>query len=141
MPKTTKAYVRTVRPATENDLNDIESKIVRVATYDKALIDKIKSMDADSVSKLMSSQKANNTVKVEKTVKDGFVSIFDVIRKSDAEYKDIGNKTVSVVTVRDGEKVLFDGIVQGINGYTVYVKVNDALTVMCPSQSDCWFFC
>ena len=140
MPKTTQAYVRTVREATENDLSKIESIVVKKPVYDIALMDKIKSMDADSVSKFMSGQIAKNKVIHDKKVSGGFVSIFDVIKKTETEYKDIGGQTVTVLTVIDGNKAVFEGVVKGINGYTVYVAVNDATVLMCPSQSDCWMF-
>ena len=140
MPKTTQAYVRTVREATENDLNKIDSIVVKKPVYDIALMDKIKTMDADSVSKFMGGQSPKNKVIRDKTVSAGFVSIFDVIKKTETEYEDIGGQMVTVLTVIDGNKAIFEGKVTGINGYTVYVAVNESTVLMCPSQSDCWMF-
>ena len=140
MPKTTQAYVRTVRPATENDLNKIKSIVVKKPIYDIGLLKQIEKMDADSVSKFMNGQKAINKVVVDKTVSDGFVSIFDVIKRDDVEYNDVGGHDVTVVTIIDGCKALFKGKVKGIDGYTVYVAINDTTVMMCPSQSDCWMF-
>lgn len=140
MPKTTQAYVRTVRPATANDLEKIKSIVVKKPVYDVALLKQIESMDADSVSKFMSGQIATNKVTVDKTVSGGFVSIFDVIKRDDVEFNDIGGHTVTVVTIIDGNKALFKGTVKGIDGYTVYVAINESTVFMCPSQSDCWFY-
>lgn len=140
MPKTTKAYVRTVRPATENDLNKIESVIVKKPVFNIDLLKKIESMDADSVSKFMNGQTAKNKVIIDKAVSGGFVSIWDVIKRDETEYTDIGGHDVTVLTVIDGNKALFKGTVKGIDGYTVYVAINDTTVLMCPSQSDCWMF-
>ena len=68
MPKTTKAYVRNVRLATANDIEKIDSIVVKKPVYDIALLDKIKTMDADSVSKFMNGQTAKNKVVSDKTV-------------------------------------------------------------------------
>ena len=140
MPKTTKAYVRTVRPATENDRDKIESIIVKKPVFNIDLLKKIETMDADSVSKFMNGQTATNKVVVDKTVSTGFVSIWDVIKRDETEYTDIGGHNVTVLTVIDGKKATFTGIVKGIDGYTVYVAVNESTVLMCPSQSDCWMF-
>ena len=140
MPKTTKAYVRTVRPATENDLNKIDSIVVKKPVFNIDLLKKIESMDADSVSKFMNGQTATNKVVIDKSVSGGFVSIWDVIKRDETEYTDIGGHVVTVLTVIDGNKAVFKGTVKGIDGYTVYVAVNDATVLMCPSQSDCWMF-
>ena len=141
MPKTTKAYVRNVRLATANDIEKIDSIVVKKPVYDIALLDKIKTMDADSVSKFMNGQTAKNRVVSDKTVSAGFVSIFDVIKKDELEYADIGGHKVTVLTVIDGNKALIeDATVKGIDGYTVYVAINETTVFMCPSQSDCWIF-
>ena len=140
MPKTTQAYVRTVRPATANDLDKIKSIVVKKPVYSVELLKQIEKMDADSVSKFMNGQIPTNKVMVDKTVSGGFVSIFDVIKRDDVEFTDIGGHKVTVVTVIDGNKALFKGTVKGIDGYTVYVAVNDATVLMCPSQGDCWMF-
>ena len=140
MPKTTQAYVRTVRPATANDLDKIKSIVVKKPVYSVELLKQIEKMDADSVSKFMNGQIAKNKVTVDKTVNAGFVSIFDVIKRDDVEFNDIGGHKVTVVTIIDGNKALFKGTVKGIDGYVVFVAVNDTTVLMCPSQSDCWMF-
>ena len=140
MPKTKNAYVRNVRLATDADLAKIKSIVVKKPVYNIGLLKEIEKMDADSVSKFMNGQKATNEISIDKTVSAGFVSIFDVIKKDDAEYNDIGGHDVTVLTVVDGNKAVFKGTVKGIDGYTVYVGINDTTVFMCPTQSDCWIF-
>lgn len=142
MPRTTKSYVRDVRLATVNDIAKIESAIVEIATYDISLLDKIKSMSADDVSRFMRGQKANNERIEDAVISDGFVSMFDVMKSTDKLYYDIGGHDVTVVSVKDGKKGKITGKVKGIDGYVVFVAINDSTVIMCPCQenADCWFF-
>lgn len=140
MPKTKQMYVRTIRPATENDLKRMETSEARVPVFNTSILDKIKpDTDADAISGIMAKEQPKNTIAKAK-VKDGFVSIFDLVDKSTLDYTDVGGTIVNVLATMDGQKALFEGQVIGSAGYVVFVKT-DRYVFLCPIQSgNCWLF-
>ena len=140
MPKSKQMFVRTIRPATENDLKKIESETARVPIYNASILDTITpDTDADTISGIMVKVQPKNTVEKAK-VKDGFVSIFALVSKDTLEYTDYGGCDVTVLAVMDGQKATFEGRIIGTAGYVVFVE-SSGYVFMCPIQAgNCWIF-
>ena len=134
-------FVRTVREATQTDIDKLDTFSANVPLYDIELIDNLKlgTMDNDTLVKTMGKQSAKNIVRATKTVKDGFVDLFQAIAKTTDNYTDVINVNVTVLTIIDGNKCIFEGEIVGKNGYVVAVNVNGH-TILCPIQGDCWLF-
>ncbi len=134
-------FVRTVREATQTDIDKLDTFSANVPLYDIELIDNLKlgTMDNDTLVKTMTKQSAKNIVRATKTVKDGFIDLFQAIAKNTDNYTDVINVNVTVLTIIDGNKCIFEGEIVGKNGYVVAVSVNGH-TILCPIQGDCWLF-
>ena len=134
-------FVRTVREANETDIKKLDRFSANVPLYDIELIDNLKlgTMDNDTLVKTMRKQMPKNIVRATKTVKDGFVDLFQAIGKESINYTDVIDVNVTVLTIIDGNKCIFEGQIVGKNDYIVAVDVNGH-TILCPIQADCWLF-
>lgn len=134
-------FVRTVREATQTDIDKLDRMTANVPIYDKSLIDDLKlgSKDIDTLVKTMAQQKPKNIVRATKEVKDGFVDLFQAIAKETDAYTDVMDVSVTALTIIDGNKCMFEGTIAGKNGYVVAVDVGGRI-VLCPIQGDCWLF-
>ena len=134
-------FVRTVREATQNDIDKLDKFSANVPLYEIGLIDSLKlgTLENDALVKTMNKQTPKNIVRATKTVKDGFVDLFQAIAKTTDNYTDVIDVNVTVLTIIDGNKCIFEGQIVGKNGYVVAVLVNGH-TILCPIQGDCWLF-
>jgi len=135
------AFVRTVREANQKEIDALSKFDVNVPIYDIGLIDSLKlaGMDTETLAKTMSKQTPKNIVRATKEVKDGFVDLFQAIAKDTDNYTDVCDVSVTAIAVIDGNKTMFEGTIQGKDGYRVGVNVNGRV-VLCPIQGDCWLF-
>ena len=135
------AFVRTVREATQKEIDALSKFDVKVPIYDIGLIDALKlaGMDGETLGKTMSKQTPKNIVRATKTVTAGFVDLFQAIAKDTDSYTDVCDVSVTAIALIDGNKTMFEGTIEGKDGYRVGVNVNGH-TILCPIQGDCWLF-
>lgn len=140
MPKSKQMFVRNIRMADSKDLSKIENENAKVPIYAMSVYDKVKDMDADAIGHEIAKNDPKNIVKHEK-VTVGFVSIFEMTKKTTYGYTDYGGQTVTVLATLDGQKATFEGQIIGTNGYVVFVKYDENTVFLCPIQSgNCWMF-
>ena len=135
-------FVRNIRPTSDNDLSKADKFNVCVPTYNAGLINNfgLKDLDESAVRQAMRKATANNIVERAEPVIDGFCGFDDMVSDKTVEYGNIANKTVIVLLLADGKKMLAKGRVVGLNGLALIIEADNKKMYTVPTQKDCWLF-